>query len=173
MRNTLKQNRRGENTTRWKQQSPLLHNLLYCPFCSARCVHHTTTRRNQTYRYYSCGNQRTNGTNACDAPTTQAGKIEHLVIEQLQRVGYDSDHQDKLIEQIQTQTQESGRTSPLPSTDQLRTVLKKINHSLTLYQQYELVRALLTRVEFNSIDGKITLHFNEDEIIQRASSSPS
>jgi|TARA_Y100000385_G_scaffold176416_1_gene182306 site-specific DNA recombinase len=171
VQDTLKQNRRGENITRRKQQSPLLHNLLYCPFCSARCVHHTTTRRNRTYRYYSCGNQRTNGTSACDAPTTQAGKIEHLVIEQLQTVGYDSDHQDKLIEQIQTQ--ESGKNSSLPSTDQLRTVLKKMNHSLTLYQQYELVRALLNRVEFNSIDGKITLHFNEDEIIRRASSSPS
>jgi len=102
VQNTLQKNRQCDNPTRKKHEFALLHNMLYCPFCNARCVHHTTTKRNRTYRYYSCGNQLTHGTGACDAPTLQAGEIEHLVIEQLRAVGYDSGLQNQIIKQIQT-----------------------------------------------------------------------
>ena len=169
VQNTLQKNRQCDNPTRKKHEFALLHNILHCPFCNARYVHHTTKRGSRIYRYYSCGNQRTNGIEACDAPTLQAGMIENLVIKQLTKISFYPEMQTQIIEQIQKQARESGWMKSLPSLTRIQTVFTNFNlPTTTHYHQCELVRALLRRVEFDSVNGKLKLDFNDEEIIRQA-----
>ncbi|MGJ8639276.1 MAG: recombinase family protein [Opitutaceae bacterium] len=169
VQNTLQKNRQCDNPTRKKHEFALLHNILYCPFCNACYVHHTTKRGSRVYRYYSCGNQRANGIEACDAPTLQAGMIENLVIKQLSKIGFYPEMQTQIIEQIQKQARESEWIKQLPSITRLQTVFTNFNlPTTTHYHQCESVRALLRRIEFDSVNGKLKLDFNDEEIIRQA-----
>ena len=169
VQNMLHKNRQCDASHRVRRESALLHGMLDCPCCNARYVHHTTKRGSIIHRYYSCGNQRSNGVEACDAPTLRAGTIEGLVVKELMRVISDPDLRKQVVQQVQLEAEASGITDSIPTYDKLDTVLVAMSGINYLTEPSKFVRPLLSRVQLDNSYEKMILHFKAEEIVRRAS----
>jgi site-specific DNA recombinase len=68
----------------------LLKGLLHCVPCAcAMTPAHTTRKGGLGYRYYTCVHAQKSGWQNCPSKSIPAGRIEQLVVEQIQRLGRD------------------------------------------------------------------------------------
>jgi site-specific DNA recombinase len=86
---------------------PLLKGIIRCSNCGRAMIHSTTKKEgNKVYRYYVCGKAMKEGWKSCPTKSVPAQEMENLVIEQIQKVGTDSDLQVAIQSQVKASNNE-------------------------------------------------------------------
>ena len=116
-----------------KRRDPgaLLQGLLHCLPCGCAMIASHTTKGNKRYCYYVCAAAQKHGWQTCPAPSVAAGAIERLVVEQIHRSGLDPATPD------QTAAWEA----------------------LTLAAQMAKLRGLIERIDYDGVQGKVSMAF--------------
>ncbi len=111
----------------------LLGGLLHCLACGCAMTASHTRKGNRRYRYYVCAGAQKRGWQSCPAPSIPAGTIEQLVADQIRQLGPD------------IAWNFASSWEALPPSEQSR-----------------LVHLVVERVDFDGVQGKVTITFHPD-----------
>lgn len=225
VQSVLKSNSVQKGNRKRNSHAALLKGLLTCKSCETAFVHTYTRKQGRMYRYYTCGNKRMNGAEACPSPSIPAGEIESLVVEQLMSIGTNPELQNEVYRQLsatverkQAETKSrrktarqqlarlerelassrefeapqtlihhleakkreaerileetgSGDVSAVPSREDVVRVLRDMQALWPTFNTGEkcaFVKALVRQVDYDAVEGSITLHFNDDGFMPAA-----
>ncbi len=87
----------------------LLRGLLRCSACDAALTPTSTKRRNKAYRYYVCRAAQKNGHATCPSKAISANKVESFIVDQIRRIGADTQLQDETFRQAVGQVKAQRR----------------------------------------------------------------
>ena len=104
-----------------------------------------TRKGNRRYRYYVCAAAQKRGWQSCPAPSISAGAIEQLVVDQIRQLG------------PETLSNGTALGQALPPAEQSR-----------------LVHLLVQRVDYDGVQGKVTITFHPDgsQVLDRELAHP-
>jgi len=128
----LLQHDRHPSPARASQQA-LLQGLVHCVACGGAMIGSQTTKGSRRYRYYVCSAARHHGWHTCPAPSVAAGRIEHLVVQQLRTLGPD----------------------PALPVQEFASTWEGMN----LSDQVRLLRQLVQQVDYDGPHGKVSITF--------------
>lgn len=101
----------------------LLGGILRCGHCDSPMSHsHTSRNRAKVYRYYVCNRASKEGWDKCPSPSLPAAEVEKFVVEEIARIGEDTE----LCQQVIVQ-HEKNRQQQLSETTANR---RKLEHQL-------------------------------------------
>jgi len=126
-------------------QDALLRGLLHCRACGCAMIASHTRKGNRRYRYYVCAGAQKRGWQSCPAPSISAGAIEQLVVDQIRQLGPETVSNGTSLGQ-----------APPPS------------------EQSRLVHLLVQRVDYDGVQGKVTITFHPDgsQVLDRELAHP-
>ena len=125
--------RRNRQQGRRLGQGALLGGILHCRACGCAMTASHSRKGNRHYRYYVCAGAQKRGWQSCPAPSIRAGAIEHLVVDQIRQLGPD------------TAWNFASSWEALPPSEQTR-----------------LVHLVVERVDYDGVQGKVTISFYPD-----------
>jgi site-specific DNA recombinase len=106
----LAENNRNAGASHRNRHGALLRGILRCASCDSSMSHAFTSRNGKAFRYYRCTHAIKNGKEACSTGSVPASKIEHIVIEQIKRIGSEPALCEETFRQVHAQvaTQRRG-----------------------------------------------------------------
>ncbi|MBU0990939.1 MAG: recombinase family protein [Proteobacteria bacterium] len=108
----------------------LLRGLIRCVSCQTAMLHNYTKKSgNKMYRYYVCSRAQKEGWNVCPTKSISAQTIEQFVVEQIRRIGRDSELMDQTYLEANSQI-ETQLEALIKERNIIRNQLKKYNEEM-------------------------------------------
>jgi len=104
----------AENGTSRRRMSPdgtgfILRGLIRCSACDSAMTPSATKSHGKLYKYYRCSHAEKNGHGACPSKMIPADRVEQFVVDQIRRVGSDTQLQQATFEQAVAQVKAQRR----------------------------------------------------------------
>jgi site-specific DNA recombinase len=126
----LRQNRHGGSMQR-NGSGAILKGLLHCRPCGRAMTPTYASKNGKRYRYYVCSNALKRGWDHCPSQSVPAGGMEEFVMEQVSKVGQDSERLEKII--LESSKQRRTRLVDLESEcNRLEQELRILKESLPI-----------------------------------------
>jgi site-specific DNA recombinase len=93
----LLQRNRHTGSTERNESGAILKGLLHCRPCGCAMTPTCASKGNKCYRYYVCSNAQKRGWDHCPSQSVPAGPMERIVVEQIARVGQDTERLKKIL----------------------------------------------------------------------------
>jgi site-specific DNA recombinase len=93
----LLQRHRYQGSTERNGSGAILKGLLYCRPCSCAMSPTYSSKGSKSYRYYVCSNAQKRGWEHCPSQSVPASPMERIVVEQIAKVGQDSERLKKIL----------------------------------------------------------------------------
>ncbi len=99
----LLQRHRHKGSAERNGSGAILKGLLYCRPCGLAMSPTYSSKGNKRYRYYICSNVQKRGWDYCPSQSVPAGPMERIVVEQISKVGQDSERLQKILAEASKQ----------------------------------------------------------------------
>jgi site-specific DNA recombinase len=99
----LLQRHRHKGSAERNRSGAILKGLLYCRTCGSAMSPTYSSKGSKRYRYYVCSNVQKRGWDHCPSQSVPAGPMERIVMEQISKVGQDSERLKKILAEASKQ----------------------------------------------------------------------
>jgi site-specific DNA recombinase len=99
----LLQRHRHKGSAERNGSGAILKGLLYCRPCRCAMSPTYSSKGNKRYRYYVCSNMQKRGWDHCPSQSVPAGAMERIVVEQISKMGQDSERLQKILAEASKQ----------------------------------------------------------------------
>jgi site-specific DNA recombinase len=154
--------RHGRRRRERQPSDALLQRLLRCTPCGCCmvptfCLRKATTR----YRYYKCLTAVKHSARRCPSKPLPAGAIEQFVLDQLRALAQDPARRQALPADgtVEDNPAENGTDAEALAPATLRLVLDPAWQELPPAQRAAIVRGLVERIDYDGVQGKVTITF--------------
>ncbi len=96
-------NRKTRRASAQNRHGFLMRGLQRCAACDAAMVPHPAKAHGRLYKYYTCTTAQKQGHATCPTKSVKADKVEAFVVDQIRRIGTDTELQDQTFRQAALQ----------------------------------------------------------------------
>jgi len=142
----------------------LIKGLVRCGSCGSAMIHTYTRKKEILYRYYVCVNAHQRGWNKCTTRSVSAPELEGAVIQNLRAFAQDPAMLSEILLRIEEIREPD---TPIADPAHVQEALCRFDplwDQLTVCEQGQFIRTLVTQVKFDGVTGTVTVGFRSEGI---------